>query len=232
MSLHIDFSRLSIIRDHSRILAQRAGDHEGRLEALVAAADLHVRHLQDALSDVPDVPPGKIDPLYALLSTELRQSHDGARTARQLCAVARQQRLTANLLLNQLDPHPPREDGLRRDAVLVVDDHVDICDVVAEVLSSAGFVVRTARNGLEGLLTAYEMRPGVIVMDVTMPILDGVEATRLIKASEATRQARVIAYTGEPALDDNVVRKLFVAVVQKPATPAALLETVQRAARL
>ena len=104
--------------------------------------------------------------------------------------------------------------------------------MVAEVLRNAGFVVRTAANGLEGLLAAYEMRPTVIVMDVTMPILDGIEATRLIKATDATRLAQVIAYTGNPVLDDNRAHKLFAAVVQKPATPAVLLATVQRVASL
>src|SRR5690348_8467975 len=69
-------------------------------------------------------------------------------------------------------------------------------DLIALVLRNAGFVVRTAVNGLEGLLTAYEMRPDVIVMDLAMPVLNGLEATRLIKATQATRESRVIAYTG------------------------------------
>ena len=82
--------------------------------------------------------------------------------------------------------------------MLVVDDYGDVRELIAEVLRNAGFVVRTAANGLEGLLAAYEMRPAVIVMDFAMPVLDGLEATRLIKASEAMRQARVIAYTSTP----------------------------------
>jgi hypothetical protein len=74
--------------------------------------------------------------------------------------------------------------------VLVVDDYGDVRDLLARVLEGAGFLVRTAANGLEGLIAAYEMRPAVIVMDVSMPVLDGIEATRLIKAGEATRDAR------------------------------------------
>jgi CheY-like chemotaxis protein len=120
----------------------------------------------------------------------------------------------------------------RPDAVLVVDDYGDVRDVLAGVLEDAGFVVRTAANGLEALIAAYEMRPGVIVMDVSMPVLDGIEATRLIKAGEATRNARVIAYTGNPSFDESPTRLLFAAVLHKPAAPHAVLATVQRVAGL
>jgi CheY-like chemotaxis protein len=65
-----------------------------------------------------------------------------------------------------------------------------------------------------------------------MPVLDGIEATRLIKAGEATRDARVIAYTGNPSLDSTVVRQLFAAVLQKPATPDAVVAAVQHVASL
>jgi CheY-like chemotaxis protein len=117
-------------------------------------------------------------------------------------------------------------------SVLVADDYGDVRDVLARVLEDAGFVVRTAANGLEALIAAYEMRPGVIVMDVSMPVLDGIEATRLIKATAATRDARVIAYTGDPCLDDSSTRALFAAVLTKPATPGAVLATVQQVAGL
>jgi CheY-like chemotaxis protein len=116
--------------------------------------------------------------------------------------------------------------------VLVVDDYGDIRDVLARVLEDAGFVVRTATNGLEGLIAAYEMRPAVIVMDVSMPVLDGIEATRLIKAAEATRGARVIAYTGNSSFAADPTYPLFAAVLQKPATPDAVLATVQQCAAL
>jgi CheY-like chemotaxis protein len=65
-----------------------------------------------------------------------------------------------------------------------------------------------------------------------MPVLDGIEATRLIKAGEATRDARVIAYTGNPSFDDSPTRPLFAAVLKKPATLGAVLATVQQVAGL
>jgi CheY-like chemotaxis protein len=91
--------------------------------------------------------------------------------------------------------------------------------------------VRTAGNGLEALFGAYEMQPAVILMDMTMPVLDGIEATRLIKATKATRNARVIAYTANPPLADVLARRLFVAVLPKPSTPDVVLAAVQNVAR-
>jgi CheY-like chemotaxis protein len=116
--------------------------------------------------------------------------------------------------------------------VLVVDDYGDVRDLLARILKDAGFLVRTAGNGLEALIAAYEMRPRVIVMDVSMPVLDGIEATRLIKAGQTTRDVRVIAYTGDPSFDHSPTRTLFSAVLTKPATPAAVLATVHLVAGL
>jgi len=91
--------------------------------------------------------------------------------------------------------------------------------------------VRTLTLVLAALLNAYEMQPAVIVMDMTMPVLDGVEATRLIKATKATRDARVIAYTANPSLADVLAQRLFVAVLPKPSTPDVLIAAVQNVAR-
>jgi two-component system, cell cycle response regulator DivK len=236
ISRSVRSEELARIRDEARILVQHTGDHEESVEGLVAAAETYVRNAEEALSDALDMTHGSVAHLQSLLSVQLRNSQEGAETARQLCAGAHEQHLAAGLLLAHLDrafsPEQWTEQRSRRDAVLVVDDYGDIREVIAELLRNAGFVVRTAGNGLEALLIAYEMRPAVIVMDVAMPVLDGIEATRLIKSTDATRRARVIAYTGNPALDDTLIQTLFAAVLQKPAAPAALLATVQHLASL
>ena len=116
--------------------------------------------------------------------------------------------------------------------MLVADDYRELRESIAAVLRNAGFVVRTAANGLEALLGAYEMRPAVILMDVSMPVLDGLEATRLIKAADATRHARVIAYTGNAEADNAPARTLFAAVLHKPTTPAVVVATVRHVASL
>jgi two-component system, cell cycle response regulator DivK len=234
MALRFPSEQLAYLCENARILVQRAAHHQNDLQALVAAAETEVRHAETALTYAlgeAEVPASR---LRSLLSSHLQQRVHGADAARQLCIGAGEQHGVASRLLALLeagsrpDAHP--DEGPRHDAVLVVDDYRPVRDAIASVLQSAGFVVRTACNGLEALLAAYEMRPAVIVMDVTMPVLDGIEATRLIKAIDTTRHARVIAYTGDAGLDDTPLNALFAAVVKKPALPSVVLATVRRVA--
>ena len=224
MSLRSSSEQLADLRHDARLLIERTDDQQVQLEALVASAEWDVRQAEAALFQASDMDQGR-----RLLSAQLHRSEAGAATARRLWVSARQQHAAACQLLAHLgDDHGPGPQ--RPTAVLVVDDYGDVREMLAGVLEDAGFVVRTAANGLEALFAAYEMRPGVIVMDVTMPVLDGIEATRLIKANDATRHARVIAFTGDGGLDDTPLRTLFAAVVKKPALPTAVLATVRRLA--
>jgi two-component system, OmpR family, response regulator VicR len=93
-----------------------------------------------------------------------------------------------------------------------------------------GIHVVTAANGVEALLKAREMRPLVIIMDVNMPILDGVQATRLLKHAATTRHARVIACTGDPAFESQPRDDLFAAVLLKPVSPQIVVETAREVA--
>jgi two-component system cell cycle response regulator DivK len=228
MSLWFASEQLAHLCHDARLLTDRACDQASQLEAFVAAAERDMRHAEAAVSHAGhDV---DVDEARRLLSAQLERSAAGAAAAKRLLAGAHQQHAAACRLLADLDDN--RRAAPCPSAVLVVDDYGDVRDVLARVLADAGFVVRTAANGLEALIAAYEMRPGVIVMDVSMPVLDGIEATRLIKAAEATRDARVIAYTSNPSFNDGLARTLFAAVLIKPATPGAVLATVQHVAGL
>lgn len=229
MSLRFASEQLADLRHDAQLLIEHAGDQEDQLEALVAATEGDLRQAEAAVSHAAD--DLDVGDVRHLLSGQLERSAAGAEAAKRLLAGAHQQHAAACRLLEDLNGgRSARAES--PNVVLVVDDYGDVRDVVARVLEDAGFIVRTAANGLEALIAAYEMRPGVIVMDVSMPVLDGVEATRLIKAGEATRDARVIAYTGNPSFDDSPSRTLFAAVLTKPATPAAVLATVQHVAGL
>ena len=228
MALRSPSGQPADLRDDAQLLVEQAGDQEEQLDDLVATAERDLRHAKAAISDATDL---NVDQVRYLLSAELQRSATAAAAAERLSVAAHLQHLAARQLLARVagDCGP---DIPCANAVLVVDDYSDIRQVLARVLEDAGFVVRTAANGLEALLTAHEMRPGVIVMDVSMPVLDGIEATRLIKADAATRDARIIAYTGSASIADGPIRTLFAAVLQKPATPESVLAAVQHVAAL
>jgi CheY-like chemotaxis protein len=165
---------------------------------------------------------------------QLVDTVENAAATVRACVSARGQLVEADRLYSTIDSGPAHSDEVlasRPAAVLVVDDIEDVRELVALVLRDAGFVVRTAVNGLEGLLAAYEMRPDVIVMDLTMPVLNGLEATRLIKATHATRESRVIAYTGDGAIPPPLER-WFVAILSKPSPLDIMLAAVQNAVSL
>jgi len=227
MSPRLSSLQLADLRQDTQLLIEQAREHAAELEALVAATERDTREAKAAAAHVADLGTEVQD----LLAQQLQRSAAGAAAARRLWVGANQQHAAAGRLLAHVDGYqiagPPSAN-----AVLVVDDYGDIRTIVARVLEHAGFVVRTAANGLEAVIAAYQMQPHVIVMDVSMPVLDGIEATRLIKAGEMTRNARVIAFTGNPAFEANPSRTLFAAVLPKPATPEAVVETVQRVAGL
>ena len=92
--------------------------------------------------------------------------------------------------------HVTNVDRLNCSIVLVVDDYDEARGLLAEYLSTvAGFNVETANNGRQAVELARHLRPAVVNMDLAMPVLDGVEATRQIKADPQTNNIVVIALT-------------------------------------
>jgi two-component system cell cycle response regulator DivK len=92
-------------------------------------------------------------------------------------------------------PRPLQRAG-KEALVLVVDDFEDNRAMYAEYLRFAGFRVAEAQNGLEAVDKAFELLPDVIVMDLSLPVMDGWEATRRLKADARTKKIPVIALTG------------------------------------
>jgi CheY-like chemotaxis protein len=80
--------------------------------------------------------------------------------------------------------------------VLVVDDFQDNREMYAEFLAFSGFRVIQAANGKEALDQAFANRPDIIIMDLSLPVMDGWEATRRLKADQRTNRIPVVALTG------------------------------------
>jgi CheY-like chemotaxis protein len=148
-------------------------------------------------------------------------------TIRDLLTAAQQQHQLAEAIATRLFGGPAnRDDRPLGRRVLVVDDLHDNRLVAAAVLENSGFETITASNGLDAVIAAHCTRPAVILMDLTMPVLDGLEAARLIKASSATSEARLLAYTARPDVVDVSRLKLFAGVLTKPASPEAIVRAV------
>lgn len=148
---------------------------------------------------------------------------------RQLCADARGYRERAETLLRDLAGSAAQSNGSPlKPRVLVVDDAEDNRELVSLVLEHAGFDTLTASDGLEGVIVAHYARPDLIVMDVTMPVLNGIDAARLLKASSFTQDVNLIAYTARPDFHELAVQQLFVDVLKKPAAPDQIVASVER----
>ncbi len=114
--------------------------------------------------------------------------------------------------------------------VLVVDDFADNREMYAEYLRFAGFRVEEASNGQEALAKANEIVPDAIVMDLSLPEVDGWEATRRLKANPRTKHARIIAVTGHALAghSKSAVDAGCDAFVTKPCLPEELADHLRR----
>jgi CheY-like chemotaxis protein len=79
--------------------------------------------------------------------------------------------------------------------VLIVDDHDDAREVLAMVLELAGHTVLQAANGVEAVDHATRLEPDLILMDLAMPVMDGLTATKLLRTQSKTAGIRIIALT-------------------------------------
>jgi CheY-like chemotaxis protein/nitrogen-specific signal transduction histidine kinase len=88
---------------------------------------------------------------------------------------------------------PPK--GKRGGKILIVEDTDPIIMLLSEYLRYKGYQVIAARNGMEGVKLAIQEKPDLILMDVMMPVMDGVEATKRIRLEEGLRDTPIIALT-------------------------------------
>ncbi len=114
--------------------------------------------------------------------------------------------------------------------VLVVDDVAHGREIFAEYLEFRGFRVATAADGLEALDKAFELLPDIILMDLSLPQLDGWEATRRLKGDDRTRTIPIIALTAHAlaSAHDKAKAAGCDSVVTKPCVPKDLEAEVRR----
>ena len=113
--------------------------------------------------------------------------------------------------------------------VLLADDHDDNRAALQLMLEKAGYRTLGARHGQEAVDLALEHCPDLIVMDLAMPVMDGREATRLLKADPRTANIPVVMLTAMALSIDreSLVEEGFDTVMIKPILPSVLLNDVK-----
>jgi CheY-like chemotaxis protein len=101
------------------------------------------------------------------------------------------------------DRHQEQDRSSQRGRILVVDDHPDIVQTLCCLLRMTGFEVMTASDGRDALKVAAEFHPSVILLDLGLPVLDGYEVIRRLRAEPDLRSIPVIAVTGYGGEDDR-----------------------------
>ena len=114
--------------------------------------------------------------------------------------------------------------------ILVVDDYQDAREMYAEYLQFSGFRVAEAKNGNEAVEKAFALKPDLILMDLSLPGMDGWEATRRLKADDATKRIPVVALTGHAlaGASEGAKKAGCDSFVTKPCLPDDLVVEVRR----
>jgi two-component system cell cycle response regulator DivK len=113
--------------------------------------------------------------------------------------------------------------------ILVVEDQEDNRQILRDLLTKAGFDMIEAENGEDAVALAQASRPDLILMDIQLPILDGYEATRRIKADPNLKSIPIIVVTSYALSGDEEKARLAGCddYVAKPFSPRQLLAKIK-----
>lgn len=115
--------------------------------------------------------------------------------------------------------------------VLVIEDEEDTNELICKVLTGAGYHATAAKNGADGIEKAKESAPDLILLDITMPEMDGLDVCRALKDCDETRAIPVIMVTARRDFSAKIKSYITGArhYIVKPFEPEVLLGEVERA---
>ncbi len=124
-----------------------------------------------------------------------------------------------------VDPTPPA-----RQTLLLVEDNEDNRIIYSTVLRHTGYDVVEAMDGVQAVELARRIRPDLILMDISIPEIDGWEATRILRQDATTRDIPIIALTAHALADDRerATAVGFSSYLAKPIEPRAVVAEVRR----
>ncbi|MDD3374146.1 MAG: ATPase, T2SS/T4P/T4SS family [Candidatus Omnitrophica bacterium] len=97
-----------------------------------------------------------------------------------------------------------RQEINKKFCILIVDDEPDIREILGMRLNAAGYSILEAENGAEGVRIAHQKKPDLIIMDVMMPVMDGIIATRRIRAELETAAIPILMLTAKTTKEDEL----------------------------
>jgi len=113
--------------------------------------------------------------------------------------------------------------------ILVVEDQEDLRGVLRDLFTRSGYIVIEAADGAAGVASAKSDHPDIIIMDIQMPVIDGYEATRRIKADPTLKQIPLVAVSSFAMKGDEEKARAAGCdhYVTKPYSPIGLLRMVR-----
>ena len=114
--------------------------------------------------------------------------------------------------------------------ILIVEDNEMNRDMLSRRLARRGYAVLTAVDGEQGLVTAEAERPDLILMDMSLPVMDGWEATRRLKADDQTKTIPVLAVTGHAltGVSNDAKNAGCDGFITKPCLPEDLVAEIRK----
>jgi CheY-like chemotaxis protein len=112
--------------------------------------------------------------------------------------------------------------------VLMIEDNDDVREAVTELIRSEGYAVEAVRDGAEALAALETIRPCVIVLDLYMPNLSGVEFRRAQLADPELRDIPIVVFSAAPDVAEQAQRMQAVAFAGKPVPFASLMALIRQ----
>jgi len=111
--------------------------------------------------------------------------------------------------------------------ILIVDDEFGIADIVAEILTERGYIASIAINGRLALASMAQARPDLVLLDVMMPVLDGVGTLKAMRSDDGLKDVPVLMMTALPeALPKD--RSLYQGALHKPFSEEQLFTWIEK----
>lgn len=112
--------------------------------------------------------------------------------------------------------------------VLVIDDEQGICELIQMALKTKGHDVRYSTTGSGGIQLFQEFAPDILLLDLTLPDMDGTDLARQVKETEHGKKTPIILISGRLLTAAEIDKSLFAGLLEKPFSMSKLVAEVQK----